>query len=283
MGAGTVRGWWRRLLGRLRGSAVQAGAAARGEAREDADTALARPFVRRGWRYTSLQFNQADAQSRMSHFQPDRLLVDYTRTMMGALLLNPRPARIGVIGLGGGSQVKFCHRHLPGACIEVVENNPAVIALRRRFRVPADDRRLKVVLGDGARWIAERPGCFELLLVDGYDEGGIPAALSTQRYYDDCRKALAANGVLATNLYCADADRHIARLRRAFGERVVVLEEAQQSNRVAFGWVGDPLPPGPVDVRAALALSSPGVRRQLDDVFARVARAVVRAGAPRSG
>jgi spermidine synthase len=273
MGEEHGRSWLQRLLARMRGEAPPDGG----------DGDMARPFVRRGWRYTSLQFNQADAQSRMLRFQPDRLLIDYTRTMMGALLLNPRPARIGVIGLGGGSQVKFCHRHLPYSRIEVVENNPGVIALRRRFKVPPDDARLRVVLGDGARWVREHTGAFDLLLVDGYDEGGIPAVLSTQRYYEDCRDALAPNGVLASNLYCADADRHVNRLRRAFGDRVVVVEELQQSNRVAFAWVGDPLPRGPVDVRAALGQLSPKAREQLDDVFRRVARAFARTGVPRSG
>lgn len=232
--------------------------------------------MRRNWRYTSLQFNRADAQSRMLSLHPDRLLIDYTRTMMGVLLLHPRPARIGMIGLGGGSQVKFCHRHLPHSRIEVVENNPGVIALRRRFKVPDDDARLQVDLGDGALWVRERPGRYDVLLVDGYDEGGIPAALSTQRYYQDCRNALAPGGVMASNLYCADAGRHVDRLRRAFGERVVVLEEAQQSNRVAFAWVGDPLPPGPIDVPAALATLPRKARVQLQDAFARLAVAIVR-------
>lgn len=273
MDPGTARGWLQRLIERMRAPVAP----------DAGDGGLARPFVRRGWRYTSLQFNQADAQSRMLRFQPDRLLIDYTRTMMGALLFNPRPGCIGVIGLGGGSQVKFCHRHLLHSRIEVVENNPGVIALRHRFRVPADDARLRVVLGDGARWVRGNAGRFDLLLVDGYDEGGIPEVLSTQRYYEDCRRALASNGVLASNLYCADADRHVNRLRRAFGDRVLVLEEAQQSNRVAFAWVGDPLPPGPIDARTALAHLPPKARLQLEDVFTRVARAFARTRNQRSG
>lgn len=272
MAAEHGKGWLKRLADRLRA----------GPPPDAGEPGLARPFVRRGWRTTSLQFNMADAQSRMLWFQPDRLLIDYTRTMMGALVFNPRPARIGVIGLGGGSQVKFCHRHLLHSHIEVVENNPGVIALRRRFRVPDDDARLRVELGDGANWVRERPGRFDLLLVDGYDEGGIPAVLSTQRYYEDCRNALAPHGVMASNLYCADADRHVNRLRRAFDERVLVLEELGQSNRVAFAWVGDPLPPGPIDVRGALAKLPPRARSQLVDVFPRVARGLGRMRVQRS-
>ena len=35
-----------------------------------------------------------------------------------------------MIGLGGGSLVRFCHRHLPHSRMTVVEINPAVVALR---------------------------------------------------------------------------------------------------------------------------------------------------------
>ena len=50
--------------------------------------------------------------------------------MMGFLLFIPSPARILMVGLGGGSLAKFCFRHLPDAAIDVVEINPHVIALR---------------------------------------------------------------------------------------------------------------------------------------------------------
>lgn len=46
-----------------------------------------------------------------------------------------------MVGLGGGSQLKFCHRHLPATRIEMVENHPGVIALRGAFGIsPAAGR-----------------------------------------------------------------------------------------------------------------------------------------------
>lgn len=245
-----------------------------GLARDADGKRLARPFVRRYGRYTSLQFSRKQTQSRMLTADPDALLIDYTRTMLAALLLRPDPGCIGMVGLGGGSQVKFCHRHLPRARIEVVENNPGVVALRRRFAIPDDDGRLQVVLDDGAAFVRARRGRYDLLLVDGYDERGIPPVLSTQAFYDDCRDALAPGGVMSVNLFSADADLHVERIRRGFGGRVVVLKEAKMSNRVAFAWTGDPLPPGPVDAGAALGALPEAARRQLGPGFARLAQAL---------
>ena len=255
--------WWEKWRARFRG-----------QPDTPAASGTRAPRIKRGWRYTELQFGGGVSQSRMRTFRPGHLLIDYTRTMMAALLFRPQPALIGMIGLGGGSQAKFCHSHLPATRLEVAENNPQVLALRRSFRVPPDDARLQVLLADGAQYVREQRGRLDILLVDGYDETGIPAALSSQRFYDDCRDALVPGGVLAGNLYATDFRDHVRKLQRSFGrERVRVLEEARQSNRVVFAWKGDPFPGGRIDLPAIVARMPPAASRELADVFARVARA----------
>ena len=230
--------------------------------------------MRRRGSTLELQFVRGVSQSQMATRDPDRLLIDYTRTMLGAVVLVPRPGRIGMIGLGGGSQAKYCYRHLPEARIEVVENNPHVLALRRKFRVPDDDARFHVVLDDGARFLHGRRGQFDLLLVDGYDETGIPDVLSTQTFYDDCRASLAEGGAAAFNLYCADPAAHVERLRNAFGdENIVVIEELRQSNRVAIAWTGASLD------TMEMALS-PVAQRDLAHVFATVREQLTTARLP---
>src|SRR5690606_28578564 len=80
--------------------------------------------AKRGQSRPDLQFAGGESQSRMRTFQPGHLLIVYSRTMMAALLFRPQPALIGMIGLGGGSQAKFCHSHVPATRVEVAENNP---------------------------------------------------------------------------------------------------------------------------------------------------------------
>jgi spermidine synthase len=256
-----------------------AGALGVGQRPRSAD-AGERPYVRRAGRYTTLQFNRRDAQSRMLTAQPDRLLVDYTRTMMGVLLFQPAPRRLGMIGLGGGSQVKFCHRHLPQSRVEVAEISADVIALRDAFRVPADDARLAVHLEDGARFVRERPGCFDVLLVDGYDASGIAPSLASPAFYDDCRRALAADGVLAVNLYGPGTPRHLDWIRDGFADAMLVLVEPKMSNAVVFAWRGDaalrlPIGPGGT-IRCPDALAA-AAGAELLPVFERIGNALYRA------
>ncbi len=228
--------------------------------------------LRRHNGYVSLQFRRGQTQSRMNGDRPEVLLVDYTRTMLAALLWQPRPARIGIVGLGGGSQVKFLHRHLAGASIEVVENHPGVIALRRDFGIPDDDDRLEVCLDDGARFIAARPDRYDVLLVDGYDDRGIPESLATPAFHRDCRLALAPGGVLASNLHCDDPGPYATRLVEAFGqEQVLLVSEQKMNNHVAFAWMGGAPDGGDACMEAVQAALPDAARRELASVLERVA------------
>lgn len=109
---------------------------------ESEASAFDAPFVFSADGSKSLYFTLDQLQSRMSSARPTQLDVDYTRTMMGFLMFNHHPLNIAMIGLGGGSLLKFCYRHLPETRFTVVEINPHVIALRQEFEVPEDEERI---------------------------------------------------------------------------------------------------------------------------------------------
>src|ERR1700691_3867878 len=77
-------------------------------------------------------------QSEMRIDDPCALVNEYTRKMMGFLAFQPRPKRVLIIGLGGGSLVKYCHRNLPATQITAIEIDPVVLALRSQFYRPAE-------------------------------------------------------------------------------------------------------------------------------------------------
>lgn len=207
----------------------------------------------------SLSFTSSLIQSSMRLDAPEELVLDYTRAMMVSLLLNPAPRRVLMIGLGGGSMLKYLHRHLPDAEFTVVEISQAVIDLRHDFLVPPDSERLRTVCDDGARFMrtfvqafasdaardvaqeaqqaapeAPPPARFDLILVDGFDGTGLPPALSSRRFYEDCREALADDGVLVANVQADTArSREIRqRLSRAFGGAIASVESDEGGNEV---------------------------------------------------
>jgi spermidine synthase len=177
-------------------------------------------------------------QSEMRIDDPCALVNEYTRKMMGFLALQPRPVRILIIGLGGGSLVKYCHRHLPTTLITAVEIDPDVLALRSQFLVPPDDDRLTVIQADGADHVArmaDRGERINAILVDAYDHTGIANAVVERSFIENTKHILGTNGVFVMNLVAEsdDAKRHIETVRRVFGAAVVVAMQ-RSDNLVIF-------------------------------------------------
>ncbi len=215
--------------------------AAMSAASDALDPALhVKPYVHDSPTCKALHFSISEVQSRMDPQDPLALVLQYTRTMMGFLLLHRSPRQIAMIGLGGGSLAKFCHHHLPEARIEVVEINPHVIALRDEFQVPPDGDRFSVVHGDGARFVRDRATPCDVLIVDGFTSDGMPRRLCSQRFYDDCHAMLQPGGVMVVNLHFGHRQysRHVDRIHRSFEGEVLVVDDGGLSNSIVFACKG---------------------------------------------
>ena len=233
------------------------------------------PYVREELDARSLHFSMAAIQSRMQIRRPDVLELEYTRLMMGWLMFRPQARRLAMIGLGGGSIAKFCYRHLPRTTLTAVEIDPQVIALRELFQVPRDDPRLRVIEDDGARFVAQTGARFDVLMIDAFDAEGMPAALGTQRFYDDALDVLRPDGLLVVNLHAGDPHQpvYLERIRCSFGEGVLVVTDRDGSNSVVFAARGERL------LRQRAPLRRPAVLaeapwQELRAAFARISSAV---------
>jgi spermidine synthase len=194
------------------------------------------PLVRtRGGRRT-LEFAPGDVQSEMQLARPHALVLAYLRAMMCFALFVPRPRHIVMVGLGGGSLAKFCYRHFPQARITVLEVRADVIALREQFHVPPDDARFRVVHADAADYVGRFPASADVLLVDGFDAAGLPAALGSASFYAACRRMLRDGGVLVANIFSYDPDYKalLARLYAAFHGRVAWFDGIAGNNHLLF-------------------------------------------------
>jgi spermidine synthase len=235
-----------------------------------------KPFVHEDGASKSLHFTLGELQSRMLTRRPCYLDVDYTRTMMGFLLFRPAPPHIGMIGLGGGSLAKFCYRQLPASRMTVLEINPHVMALRREFQVPDDDARFQVIAADGALFLQTETPDFDVLLVDGFDQDGQPAALCSQRFYDDCFAALSADGVLVVNLHYDHPDYPVFadRISRSFGGNAVEVLAVEKSNSIVFASRGPAISPRNMSLSQSLSSLDGEARMQLKAELVRIAWAM---------
>ena len=184
----------------------------------------------------SMVFSDIDIQSRMSVARPNELQFEYTRLMMGAWLFQPQPRRVLMVGLGGGSLAKFCYQHFPQTHITVLEINPHVIALRQQFLIPDDNARFQVVQVDAAQFMAQTEQAFDLVLVDGFDQNGMPEPLCSPQFYANCRRVLTSGGVAVFNLHRFHAyrDLYVDRIDSAYEGTLWVVNAPNSTNCVVF-------------------------------------------------
>lgn len=234
------------------------------------------PFVFTADGNKSLYFTLDQLQSRMCCDRPTHLDVDYTRTMMGFLMFNRSPANIAMIGLGGGSLLKFCYRHLPGTHFTAVEINPHVLALRTEFEVPDDKERIAFICADGSDFIQEKVSRgltrYDVLMVDGFDCQGQAPSLCSQHFYDDCFQVLSPQGILVANLHHDHAEHAIFRdrIRNAFNGNLMEIASAEKSNSILFACKGAPISVDALRENDNLAYFDQEARDQLQAEFSRI-------------
>ncbi|MCM2312180.1 MAG: fused MFS/spermidine synthase [Steroidobacteraceae bacterium] len=207
-------------------------------------------------------------QSEMRLDDPVALVNEYTRKMMAFLLFCPRPRDIVMLGLGGGSLVKYCRKHLPDTRLTVVEIDAAVIALRGQFAIPPDDEWLRVVHADAAMHIADMVQAgerTEVLLVDAYDRRGMAHSVTGRQFLEQSRCLLGDTGLFVMNLaaFESDAGRMRAAIRAAFGGPVLSVRVGWGGNTIVFAG------PALADAQRLEAVSSRAqqVRAELDLEF----------------
>ena len=176
-----------------------------------------------------------------------------------------------MVGLGGGSVARFMHERLPETRITVIELSPKVVAAARTFfGLPLDDRRLKVVVGDGAEHVLAHRGACDVFLLDAFDDLRSVRSLATERFYTACRDALRPRGVFVVN-FIADEPRfgtYLARLDRVFDGRVLCLPSQDRMNMIVLGFRG---PVAPIRL-APLKRAARELERRLELPFVRFVR-----------
>ena len=162
-------------------------------------------------------------QSCIDLRQPQRLVFDYTRMMLGALFLDPEPNNVLIIGLGGGTLPHSLRQLLPNADIDVVEIDPAVVRVAEQYFGFHADERMPVFEEDGRAYVrrvlrSERR--YQLIMLDAYDSQYIPEHMLTREFLSQVRALLAPGGIVAANTFSASRlyDSESVTYRSVFGQ-----------------------------------------------------------------
>ena len=190
----------------------------------------------------SLHLGSVTIQSAMRVKDPSALELTYTRGMMCFLLFNPQVKNLLAIGLGGGSIAKYIHAYCPQIKSRVIEINPQIInTARSHFYLPDNDARLEVIEDDGLKYLLAPDNADtapQVLMIDAFDQFGIPPDFCTQDFFDRCAESLSDDGILAINLWGSDKnfDVYLQRIEQSFANQVLTLPTGKPGNIVVFGF-----------------------------------------------
>ncbi|MDB5955820.1 spermidine synthase [Ramlibacter sp.] len=208
-------------------------------------------------------------QGSMRLDAPFEIELEYVQRMM-AWLLFMQPQTVSrrhamQLGLGAGTLTKFCHRKLRMKTTAIELNPQVVAACRIWFKLPKDDSRLSVILGDAQEVVAHEHWREQVdaLQVDLYDHEAAAPVLDSEAFYRDCRSLLTEDGCMTVNLFgrSSSYERSLARIRIAFGaDAVWAFRPTREGNTVVLA-LREPVHPlrGELAERAAVIESKWGL------------------------
>uniref|UniRef100_A0A7S4DQZ5 PABS domain-containing protein n=2 Tax=Lotharella globosa TaxID=91324 RepID=A0A7S4DQZ5_9EUKA len=134
------------------------------------------------------------------------------------------PERVLVIGGGDGGVIREVCRHDCVKEIVICEIDKMVIEAGKKFfpKVAAawEDKRVNLFCGDGAGFVAEKKGYFDIIICDSSDPVGPATSLFTEQFYESMRLALRPGGKVCTQAETTWLDLDlIQRLKNAASQR----------------------------------------------------------------
>ncbi len=181
-------------------------------------------------------------QGSMLIDKPFEIELEYVQRMMAWLLffdpLKVKKLHAMQLGLGAGTITKACYKTIRMSTV-VLEINPSVVAACQHwFKLPPQDKRLHVILGDAMKTLSNwehstqeirrlsadlSSNFVDCAQVDLYDHEAAAPVLDSADFYKAVRSTLTDEGIMTVNLFgrSSSFDKSLAQINAAFGEQAV--------------------------------------------------------------
>jgi len=153
-------------------------------------------------------------QSYVDLTDPGYLDFEYVQYLASVLETRPDgPLAVTHIGGGGLTLPRYLNAIRPGSSQIVLEPDTELIELvRRRLPLPRVHR-IRIRPVDGRAGLAElRDASADLVVLDAYADGKVPAALSTAEFFAEVSRVLRPDGLLLANMVDEPDFRYLRRV-----------------------------------------------------------------------
>lgn len=140
-------------------------------------------------------------ESAVDLSDPLQLVVHYTRSLYGALFIQPQPKRVLLIGLGGAGFHRLFAAAFPESLLHTVELDPKVFELAQTKMGFKPTPKTPVTIMDGRMFVKRNKEQWDWLILDAFRGGFVPPHLKTEEFYRECAARLNDRGVFISNLH----------------------------------------------------------------------------------
>ena len=154
--------------------------------------------------YRMLRFN-GSMETRLLIANPLLGHFEYTDYFQMPLLWNPKPKRVLVMGLGGGSTQRAFQHYFPTVHVDTVELDPTVAKVAKEWFGVKENKTHKIHISDGRGYLRRnKERKYDAIMMDAYSSNTygsfIPYHLATKEFFQLAAEDLTVNGVLAYNV-----------------------------------------------------------------------------------
>ena len=174
-------------------------------------------------------------QSVVKVGDPDHIELPYARAMPVGLTLVENPRRVLIVGLGGGTIPSFLHKHYPRMTIDVVDIDPDVVDVAKRFFAFREDATMHAYVADGRRFIEECRDPYDVIFLDAFGSENIPYHLATREFLQAVRRALTPNGIAVGNVWSRSSNPLYDSMVRTYQEvfdELCILDVQGAGNKI---------------------------------------------------
>ncbi|HZN24542.1 MAG TPA: fused MFS/spermidine synthase [Burkholderiales bacterium] len=186
--------------------------------------------------YRVLRFERGGArQSIGKPGEPEYLGFAYTKVAFVGLALVPEPARILVVGVGGGTMPMFLRAYYPNASIDAVDIDPDVVHVAREYFGFREDERMKAHVGDGRAFVESAREPYDIIFLDAFGTRNVPPHLTTAEFMRAVRRAVKPGGVVVGNIWGRGANPLFDSMVRTYQEvfdELYMLDVPGTTNRI---------------------------------------------------
>ena len=132
---------------------------------------------------------------------PDWPVFEYSALMFVGLGLKPKNEDIALIGLGGGYIPLVFRLHLPKVYLDVIEIDPKVAELARRYFQFQETDKIRLKISDGRHYLNSDGKRYDQIWIDVFSGDYIPEHMTTLEFLKIVRTRLKDDGLVVQNVH----------------------------------------------------------------------------------